>query len=57
MSKEKAVEELVAATRKLVNCKGRFHTAQNYAEVVEALARFDAVPSAPGTPEAPKGGA
>lgn len=54
MSKEQAVAELVAATRKLVNCKGRFHTAQNYAEVVEALAKYEACSSAPGTPEAPE---
>lgn len=37
---EKA-EALVAAVRNLVKSKGRFHTEQNYKELVDALGKYD----------------
>lgn len=47
MSNPTELPDLAEAVRKLVNAKGRFHTAQNYAEVVEALARHDACRAQP----------
>lgn len=42
MSNPTELPDLAEAVRKLVKAKGRFHTEQNYKELADALARYDA---------------
>lgn len=46
--------DLVAAVRKLVKAKGRFHTEQNYKALADALSNYDAAMSAATQPINPK---
>lgn len=55
MSNPTELPDLAEAVRKLVKAKGRFHTEQNYKELADALARYDARRAQP-EGEAPQAG-